>query len=169
MSENCYERYKTNIDLAAGDPGRLWAMWVARCQILDHTEEGIPDSYNVSPVLSAFKWAFRNYVDLALLPEFRAGEPVISDDSRCGVVVKCSPAYDSRSGGADDPVLDAVVVDFGDTKEICRCRFLKKAEIPKHVMDFMLKKLSSDTAKAEMRERVHEKVDEAFNEKRENP
>lgn len=164
MSENWYDKYKTNIDLAEGDPGRLWTMWVVKCQILEHDGKGIPDSYEVSPVWSVFKWAFRGHVDLALLPEFRAGEPVISDDGRCGVVVKCSPAYDSRCGDGDDPILDSVVVDFGDTEVTCRCRSLKKAEIPKHVMDFMLKKLSSDTAKAEMRERVHEKVDEAFNE-----
>ena len=168
MSENRYDKYKTNMDLAAGDPGRLLAMWVSRHMILDLDGKGIPDSYNVSPVRSAFEWAFRNYVDLALLPEFKVGEPVISDDGRCGVVVKCKPEYDSRSGDADDPILDTVVVDFGDTKENCRCRFLKKAEIPKHVMDFMLKKLGSDTAKAEMKERVHEKVDEAFDENREN-
>lgn len=164
MSENWYDKYKTNIDLAAGDPGRLCAMWVYRHQILEHAGKGIPDSYNISPVRSAFEWAFRRHVDLALLPEFRVGEPVISDDGRCGVVVKCSPSYDSRCGNMDDSILDAVVVDFGNTKVICRCRSLKKAEIPKHVMDFMLKKLSSDTAKAEMRERVHEKVDEAFDE-----
>lgn len=168
MSENYYERYKTNIDLAEGDPGMLWAMWVARHQILEDDGEGIPDSYNDRPVHSAFKWAFRGDVDLALLPEFRVGEPVISDDGRCGVVVKCHPSYDSCCEDADDPILDEVVVDFGDSKGACKCRFLKKAEIPKHVMDFMLKKLSSDTAKAEMRERVHEKVDEAFDENREN-
>lgn len=168
MSENCYDKYNKNIDLAAGDPDRFWAMWADRNLILDKVGKGIPDSYNVNPVRSAFRWAFRNSVDLALLPEFRVGEPVISDDGRCGVVVQCHPEYDSRSGDADDPILDTVVVDFGDTEDFCRCRFLKKAEIPKHVMDFMLKKLSRETAKAEMRDRVHEKVDEAFDENREN-
>lgn len=110
---------------------------------------------------SPFSWALSNHPDLALLPEFDPGEVVIviaegrTHSGKYGLVH--SYVVDKWDGDGYR-ILDAVNVDFGSGIVGYPCSALTKAEIPKPVMDFLMAKFE----KGGLRNRVHEKVDEAF-------
>lgn len=113
---------------------------------------------------SPIHWALAE-ADTALLGEFDPGQPVVGSEpgteyfGKYGVV----RGYDNSTwaeGGFR--VLRDVYVDFGDGRlRQCKCKWLKKADVPQNVLDFVLAKCRRDDR---LKERVHEKVDEAFKE-----
>ena len=109
---------------------------------------------------SPFAWALSGSVDLALQPEFEPGQVVVVEQpgsslhGKCGVIT----GYALTRWGREYRILDRVYVDLGDGLHDISCEVLKKATIPKVVMDFLMAKFQKEGLK----ERVHQKVDEAF-------
>ena len=162
----------TNIELFK-DADVLDAMWAKRQRVIDEisAHQGDVDMYHVthtaSPeeaaryVQSPIHWALSE-ADTALLEDFDPGQPVVGSEpgtdwfGRYGIV----EGYDGSTWAPRFRVLRNVYVDFGGGKLlVCRCKWLKKADIPKNVLDFAMAKCRRDDG---LKERVHERVDEAF-------
>lgn len=113
---------------------------------------------------SPIHWALAE-ADTALLEDFDPGQPVVGSEpgtdwfGKYGIV-RCYDNSTWGGGGDGFRVLRDVYVDFGDGGlKQCKCKWLKKADIPKNVLDFVMAKCRRDDG---LKERVHEKVDEAF-------
>lgn len=111
---------------------------------------------------SPIHWAMSE-ADTALLGDFDPGQPVVGSEpgtdyfGKYGIV----RLYDNSTwAGEGFRVLRDVYVDFGDGGyRQCKCKWLKKADIPQNVLDFVMEKCRRDDG---LKKRVHEKVDEAF-------
>lgn len=116
---------------------------------------------------SPIHWALSE-ADMALLEAFDPGQPVVGIEpgteyfGKYGIVrlYDGSTWADGEKGFKGFRVLRDVYVDFGDgSLRQCKCKWLAKADIPQNVLDFVTAKYGRDGG---LKERVHEKVDEAF-------
>ena len=171
----------TNIELFK-DSNTLDAMWAKRQRVIAEIsahQHGVcnpgdlPRYYATHTigheeaanyVQTPIHWALSE-ADLALLEEFEPGQPVVGSEpgvdwfGKYGIV----RLYDNSTWAGSDcgfRVLRDVYVDFGDGGlRQCKCKWLKKADIPQNVLDFVMAKCQKDDG---LKERVHEKIDEAF-------
>ena len=112
-------------------------------------------------LMSPFAWGLRSIPDLALQDEFDPGQVVVDKKTgKYGIVegYVLDRWENLGSGSYGFRILDTVNVDFGDCRSACICSSIEKAKIPKNVMDLLCAKFEKEGLK----ERVHEKVDEAF-------
>lgn len=167
----------TNLELFK-DAATLDAMWLKRQAVLEKYTPGLFGSCNYGDIEEyyathtvgkaeaakhlrrPFEWAMCDTPDYALLPEYdpdsivMGSEPGVDWYGKYGIVK--GYALDSWYHGYR--MLYYVHVDFGSGIQKCQCPWLKKADVPKAVMDFLIAKF----ADGGLKERVHEKVDEAF-------
>ena len=106
------------------------------------------------PILNPFAWLYKT-CDTALLPEFTPGGLVKDSRGRYGVILKTEvgQAYDHEWR------VNCMLVDFKGTcgEMVVEAEGVEKAEFPPELVEFAL------SGKGGLKEKVHEKVEEAFN------
>ena len=150
----------TNEELFHKD--QLLSAWNVYCAIVEPILESRKKSgcsnpdysgYAWHPVNDPFKWLYKD-CDRALLPEYGPGKLVVDSEGRYGVILKrLTEDYDKML------TVDKVLVDFRGTlgEVIVAADSVKKAEFPPELLEFAL------SGKNGLKEKVHEKVEEAFN------
>lgn len=141
---------------------QMLSAWKAYCAIVEPLLESRKKSgcsnpdYNGCawrPVNDPFKWLYK-YCDKALLPEYEPGKLVVDPEGHYGVILE-------RWTEDEDKMLtvNCVVVDFRGTagKVALRVDKLKPAVFPPELVAFAF------ADKNGLKEKVHEKVEEAFN------
>lgn len=141
---------------------QMLSAWKAYCAIVEPLLESRKKSgcsnpdyngYAWRPVNDPFTWLYK-YCDKALLPEYEPGKLVVDSEGHYGVILQ-------RWTEDQDKMLtvNCVVVDFRGTcgKVAIRVDKLKPAAFPPELVAFAF------ADKNGLKEKVHEKVEEAFN------
>ena len=141
---------------------QLLPAWKAYCAIVEPLLESRKksgcsnpdyDGYAWRPVKDPFKWLYK-YCDRALLPEYEPGKLVVDSEGHYGVILQRWTEDQDRM-----LTVNCVVVDFRGTsgRVAFRADKLKPAAFPPELVEFAF------ADKNGLKEKVHEKVDEAFN------
>lgn len=152
----------TNEELFSKGSTSLLSAWKAYCAIVEPALEkrkmsgcSNPD-YNEHawyPVSNPFTWLYK-CCDTALLPEYEPGKLVVDSKGHYGIVLERRiEDYDRMMR------VNFLVVDFCGTsgKVIVRAEELKPAAFPPELVTFAF------ADKNGLKEKVHEKVEDAFN------
>lgn len=154
----------TNEELFNCDRNALMSAWVEYGKIvgsyLDKSKgtsgESVAEQGGFArcPMLNPFDWLYKSS-DGALVSDFEPGKLVVDGENRYGVILE------RRVGRCYNHMwnLDCILVDFRGTagKVIVEVDMVKPAEFPKELVEFAL------GGKSEMKNKVHEKIEEAFN------
>lgn len=149
----------TNGELFNGDMNKLFAAWNEYRKILGDFFDKNPDrdhgGFARVPLCNPFTWLFKT-CDTALLPEFDPGKLVVDSAGHYGIVVE-------RTAGQicdHEYRLNCVLVDFRGSagRVFMEADKLKSAEFPPELIEFAI-----SGKKDGLKEKVHEKVEEAFN------
>ena len=149
----------TNGELFNGDMNKLFAAWneyrKIEGDVIDKNPKSDYGGFARVPLCNPFTWLFKT-CDTALLPDFDPGKLVVDSEGRYGVVVERTTGriYDHEFR------LNWVIVDFRGTKGsvVMDAEKLKPAKFPPELIEFAI-----GSQKEGLKEKVHEKVEEAFN------
>lgn len=149
----------TNEKLFGCDRKVLFAAWNEYRKIvgdfIDKNPKNDHGGFARVPLCNPFTWLWKT-CDTALLPEFEPGKLVVDSAGHYGIVVERTPGqiYDHEYR------LNCVLVDFRGTagRVIMDADKLKPAEFPPELIEFAV-----SGKKDGLKEKVHEKVEEAFN------
>lgn len=136
-----------------GNPGRLLWAWNEYKQIIEETRPGSEPRFAIT---NPFYWLAKP-ADLAIHDSFKPGRLVVDSQKHYGIVIeRRSEVYSN----CPEPTIDQVVVDFKGTRGrvIEKVRDLKPVEFPPELIEFAI-----SGKKDGLKEKVHEKVEEAFN------
>lgn len=134
-------------------PGRLLWAWNEYKKIIEDTRPGSEPRFAIT---NPFYWLAKP-ADSAIHESFKPGRLVVDSQKHYGIVIERRAEVYSN---CPEPTIDQVVVDFKGTKGLVieKVSDLKPAEFPQELLDFAVFGKNE-----ELKEKVHEKVEEAFN------
>lgn len=109
------------------------------------------------PIDNPFEWLYK-HPDTALLPEFEPGNLVVDSEKRYGVILERRIGYVYNHMWA----IECLLVDFRGTigEVIVDADKVKPASFPPELVEFAF---GDKKGKEKLKNKVHEKVEEAFN------
>lgn len=155
-NEELFKCDRNSLIAAWREYGKLINDFLERNKGTDNERNAEQGGFAKWPTINPFEWLYK-HPDTALLPEFEPGNLVVDGVNRYGVVLE------RRLGRSYNHMwaVECLLVDFKGTRGevVVDADSVRPAKLPKEFVDFAM----GGNMKG-LKDRVHEKVEEAFNE-----